>query len=364
MPTVCTVVGARPNYMKAGPLHAELRGLGLRQVLVHTGQHYGDAMSGVFFRQLGLPEPDHHLGVGSGSHAETTGRVMAAFERVLLADPPDLVVVVGDVDSTLAAALTARKLHIPVAHVEAGLRSFDETMPEEINRRLTDSLANLLFASEPSAMGNLRREGVDMDRARLTGDVMLESLDRHLESIRCACAAREHGVEPGGYALCTIHRPHNVDTPEALTEILNLLEMVEGPILLPLHPRTKNRLAAFDLDGRLAAIRHVRPVEPLPYLGFLDLMRSCRLLLSDSGSVQAEASWFDAPCLICRENTERPVYVEEGTTTLVGRDPDKLAGALRAVEAGTYKRSTPRVRELGRGVARSMAEGVAAFLGL
>jgi len=362
MKTVCSVVGARPNFMKVALLHRELAGQGLGHLLVHTGQHFDREMSQVFFNQLGLPEPDFHLGVGAGGHGEMTGRIMIAFEQVCLQRPLDMVVVVGDVNSTLAAALVARKLHIPVAHVESGLRSFDETMPEEINRRLTDCLSNLLFVSEPAGMRNLEREGMDMGRAHMVGDVMLETLGHFAQQAHEARPCREYGVDPGEYALCTLHRPSNVDDAAALGKCLGILESLGLPVLFPAHPRTMARLEAFGLLAGVRASGCIRLLPPLPYLEFLSLLRQCRVLCTDSGSVQSEAAFFDVPCLLLRETTERPVYVEHGTSTLVRRDVGAVAAAMQAIGEGRYKSATPEVAALGRNVAASIAAIIAASL--
>jgi UDP-N-acetylglucosamine 2-epimerase (non-hydrolysing) len=360
--TVCSVVGARPNFMKIALLHRELRRRGLEHRLVHTGQHYDDHMSRVFFEQLRLPRPDHNLGVGSGTHAEVTGKTMMAFERICLRERPDLVVVVGDVNSTLAAALAARKLDIPVAHVEAGLRSFDEGMPEEHNRRLTDCLSNLLFATEPSAMRNLEREGMDMRRAHLVGDAMLETLLASLDRLEDRAPWQDYGLEKKEYVLCTMHRPQNVDAPDALEELFGLLQQMPWPVLFPMHPRTRASVERAGLGERLQTLTGVRCVAPVSYLDFLCLMRECRMLFSDSGSVQSEAALFNVPCLSCRENTERPVYTEQGTTELVGRDADKVRCAVEAVRQGRFKTSTPVIRTLGQDVSARIAGQVHDFL--
>ncbi len=361
--TIVSVVGARPNFMKIAPLDRALKAYrGLDHCVVHTGQHYDANLSDVFFQQLGLPHPRRHLGVGSGGHGEMTGKIMIEFEKVCLDMKPDMVVVVGDVNSTIAAALTARKLCIPVAHVEAGLRSFDETMPEELNRRLTDCLSNLLFVSEPSGMENLAREGIDMTRAHLVGDIMLETLELFLPQIERMQAWNNYGLEPKEYALVTLHRPSNVDDPKALSELLDILGNMPFRKVFPIHPRTLNHLESFSLLNQFQELEDLKLLNPLPYLEFLSLMSQARLVLSDSGSVQSEASFFDAPCLVCRENTERPIYVEHGTCELVGRDKEKIRMLCRRIAEGTFRRSAPIVKELGRDVGNKTIKKIAEYL--
>ncbi len=354
---IVSVVGARPNFMKIAPLEKEFKKYELiRHVTVHTGQHYDKEMSDVFFQQLGLAPPEHHLGVGSGSHGEMTGRIMIEFEKVCQEVKPDMVVVVGDVNSTIAAALVARKIFIPVTHVEAGLRSFDESMPEEHNRRLTDCLSNLLFVSEPSGVENLRRECIDMSRVHLVGDIMLETLQMFLPGINEKKLWKAFGLETGSYALVTIHRPSNVDDPESLSDVIDILELLPYPVIFPIHPRTQKRLDEFGFRKRIEGVRNLTLVPPQPYIDFLSLMEGCVLILSDSGSVQSEASFFDVPCLVCRDNTERPIYLEQGTSALVGRDKRRVVSCLRRIEAGDYLKSSAVVKKLGTDVANKTAK--------
>jgi UDP-N-acetylglucosamine 2-epimerase (non-hydrolysing) len=361
---IVSVVGARPNFMKVAPIKRELCKHGRPEhLIVHTGQHYDKIMSDIFFEQLGLSEPDFHLGVGSGGHGEMTGKIMIEFEKVCLEIKPDLVIVVGDVNSTIAASLVARKLFIPVAHVEAGLRSFDETMPEEHNRRLTDHLSNLLFVSEPSGMENLQREGIDMSRALLVGDIMLETLNMFMPEVETQKTWEDFGLEMGNYALITLHRPSNVDTVHGLTELLRIFREIPRPMLFPMHPRTVNRIKEFNLTEEFESIDNLKIVPPAPYIQFLSLMMGSKLLLSDSGSVQAEAAAFDVPCLICRENTERPIYLEKGTSTLIGRDFEKAIECLNKIEQGSYKRSQPHVKNLGKDVASKTVSRILHYLG-
>jgi UDP-N-acetylglucosamine 2-epimerase (non-hydrolysing) len=360
---IMSVVGARPNFMKIAALDRELRKYDrIRHVIVHTGQHYDKALSQVFFDQLGLAEPDRHLGVGSGSHGEMTGKIMIEFEKVCQEIKPDIVVVVGDVNSTIAASLTARKLFIPVAHVEAGLRSFDETMPEELNRRLTDCLSNLLFVSEPAGLENLHREGIEMSRVHLVGDIMLETLQLFLGEIRIKKTWKNYGLGKASYALATIHRPSNVDDPKALNEIIDILEIVPVPIIFPVHPRTLSRLREFSSMERIQNLAHVRLVPPEPYLEFLSLMEGAAMVLSDSGSVQSEASFFDVPCLICRENTERPLYLEQGTCELVGRDKEAVKRLWADIEKGGYRKSTEVIKDVGFEVAHKTVQIMVNYL--
>lgn len=360
---ILSVVGARPNFMKVAALEKEFRNYpNLDHCIVHTGQHYDPEMSDVFFRQLSLSTPRWHLGVGSGNHGEMTGRIMIQFEKVCMEARPDMVVVVGDVNSTIAASLVARKMSIPVAHVEAGLRSFDESMPEELNRRLTDNLANLLFVSEPSGMENLAREGIDSGRMHLVGDIMLETLELFMEAVRERVRWETFGFKRGKYALVTLHRPSNVDSPEALGEIIEMLRMLEMPSVFPLHPRTMKRICEFDFNSAVKSIPDLVLIPPESYIDFLSLLEGASLILSDSGSVQAEASFFDTPCLVCRENTERPIYLEYGTSVLIGRDRNRLREQLVAIRAGDFKHSDAAVQQLGRGVAAKTVKTIDQFI--
>ena len=352
---VIHVVGTRPNFMKVGPIMVEMaRYEGIfHQILVHTGQHYDDGMSQVFFADLGLPPPDIYLNVGSGSHAEQTARVMLAFEPVLLEHNPALVLVVGDVNSTLACTLVASKLAVPVAHVEAGLRSFDRTMPEEINRMLTDQIADLLFTTERSARENLIREGVVEEKIHFVGNVMIDTLLRHRERALSLEVVEEYGLEPKGFALLTLHRPSNVDEPEVLSGLLDGLAEIQRriPIIFPAHPRTMERMREFGFGGRMTAMAALRVTEPLGYLKFMNLMANARLVLTDSGGIQEETTILGVPCLTLRENTERPVTVTQGTNTVVGCDPGRIVTEALAIVDGKSKAG--RVPELWDGQAAS-----------
>ena len=321
--SVTVVVGARPNFMKAAPVVAALRSDGADVQLVHTGQHYDIGMSDVFLTELGMPVPDVFLGVGSGTHGEQTARALQGVERVLLDRRPDMVVVPGDVNSTLAAALAAVKLDIPVAHLEAGLRSRDARMPEEHNRRLTDHLSTLLLTHSESAESNLRSEGI-VEGIRLVGNTMIDSLLLHLETARAAAPWAELDVEPGGYALVTLHRPALVDDPALLrATVEGLMALAEEvPVVFPVHPRTRQRIEAAGLETRLG---RVCLCPPLPYLAFLGLESEARVVLTDSGGVQEETSVLGVRCFTLRDTTERPITIELGTNTVIGARPERIA---------------------------------------
>jgi UDP-N-acetylglucosamine 2-epimerase (non-hydrolysing) len=340
------VVGARPNYMKIAPVMQALQPVAdVRQLLVNTGQHYDESMAGGFLKEFDLPRADHDLGVGSGSHAVQTAKVMTAFEEICLAERPDLVVVVGDVNSTMAASLVAAKLVIPLAHVEAGLRSFDRTMPEEINRIVTDRLADLLLTPSRDANENLRAEGTPEERIHLVGNVMIDTLRRHLPLARLERVRDRVPVGDGPYAVLTLHRPSSVDRLDTLREILSAVRVIATrmPVVFPVHPRTRQRLQEFQLAGELdGAIL----TEPLGYIDFLSLTSHARMILTDSGGLQEEATALGIPCLTLRENTERPVTVSEGTNRVVGT---RTADILSGFEAALGSRGSPRMPELWDG---------------
>jgi len=341
------VAGARPNFMKVAPILRVMkcRRGPLAARLVHTGQHYDQGMSDVFFRQLAIAEPDRHLGVGSGSHGAQTARILAAFEEHLVQTEPRSagVVVVGDVNSTMACALAAVKLRIPVAHVEAGLRSFDRDMPEEINRVVTDAVADLLLVSEPAGEENLRREGVAPERIVYVGNVMIDSLVRELPEARALGFAESLDLSPGTYCFVTLHRPSNVDDPARLTRTVRLLEWVAArmPVVFPMHPRTRARLEEAGLLTSLQAGSGVRCLEPVGYRESLGLMEASRLVLTDSGGIQEETSYLGVPCLTLRPNTERPVTVSLGSNTIVGDDPDSARTLITEIVDGRYKKGIP-----------------------
>jgi UDP-N-acetylglucosamine 2-epimerase (non-hydrolysing) len=321
--------------MKMAPVVLEMRRRGVDQFLVHTGQHYDANMSDVFFDELGMPRPDVHLGVGSGSHASQTAAVLAAFEATCVEQRPDLVVVAGDVNSTLAAALAASKLGIAVAHVEAGLRSFDRAMPEEINRVLTDHLSTLLFATEVDAIANLAAEGIKgAERVHHVGNCMVDTLLHHVESALSARPWERFDVEPSSYALLTLHRPSNVDDDATFRSLMGAINRVSGrlPVIFPVHPRTRDRLDRLGLARAPALVL----AEPLPYLAFLGMMARARCVLTDSGGVQEETTALGVPCLTLRANTERPITLQQGTNRLVGLDPQAIEAAIGSVLAGQW----------------------------
>jgi UDP-N-acetylglucosamine 2-epimerase (non-hydrolysing) len=330
------VAGARPNFMKVAPLLMAARRAGVMYRLVHTGQHYDADMSDRFFEELELPRPDAHLGVGSGSHAAQTARVMAAFDEEIAQHPADIVVVVGDVNSTLACALVAAKRNIPVAHVEAGLRSGDRRMPEEINRVLTDHLADWLFTTEESAAENLVAEGIPSSRIHFVGNVMIDTLLYHRQRASTRPVLGELALSPRGYALCTLHRPSNVDTPESALNTIAALREIAARIttVVPLHPRSKGRLQEFGLFDQLSRIERLIVTGPKGYLDFLALMNQARFVFTDSGGIQEETTALGVPCLTFRENTERPVTLTHGTNQLVGIDPSRIAEAVDRLLAG------------------------------
>ena len=306
--------------MKIAPLMAEFARRGdIRGYLVHTGQHYDKNMSKLFFDELGIPRPDVNLEVGSGSHAQQTAEIMKGFEPVLLERMPDYVVVVGDVNSTIACGLVAVKLGVRLAHVEAGLRSFDRTMPEEINRILTDQISDLLFVTEPSGVENLKREGIADSKVFLVGNVMIDTLQANRKKADKSSILQDLALEPKGYGVLTLHRPSNVDKPEVLAALLEAFDQIQRdmPLIFPVHPRTRKNLSRFGFDARLKEMPDFRLLEPLGYLDFLKLMAESRLVLTDSGGMQDETTILGVPCMTLRENTERPITVEQGTNRLV-----------------------------------------------
>lgn len=357
---ILNVCGARPNFMKVAPLmEAYRRHRHLAPRLIHTGQHYDDNMSGLFFQELGLPRPDINLGCGGGSHAAQTAEIMTRFEPIVLAERPDWVVVVGDVNSTLACALVSAKLGIRVAHVEAGLRSFDRTMPEEINRVLTDAISDLLFASEPSGQANLAREGHPPDRVHCVGNVMIDTLLRHLPRARqCPVHARLN-VAKGEYAVMTAHRPANVDHRPVLAGIVQAVRALQErmPVVFCLHPRTRQRAEQFGLLEALGHLAGVRLTEPLGYLEFLHLLAEAKVILTDSGGIQEEATVLRVPCLTLRDNTERPVTLTHGTNRLVGHEPGRILAGLDHLDELIQRGAEPPPLWDGRA-----AERIAAIL--
>lgn len=331
MKKIISVVGARPNFMKIAPLHRAF--LNHRSHIIHkichTGQHFDANMSAVFFDELGLPEPDFFLGVGGGGHAEQTGKVMIAFEKICLEEKPDLVVVVGDVNSTLAASLVAVKLGISVIHIESGLRSFDKNMPEEINRILTDSISDFLFVTEQSGLDNLLKEGVASEKIFFVGNTMIDNLVYSLPRIANSSIVKDSGLTPGNYAVATFHRPSNVDDDEKLRELLPGLNRLSEKIdiVFPMHPRTRKNLDKNNLIKEIGS--RITITNPLGYLDFMALVKNARLVLTDSGGIQEETTYLRKPCITLRDSTERPVTIDLGTNFLVGSD---IAEAIRTAE--------------------------------
>ena len=342
---ILLVAGARPNFMKIAPIVGQLRRQPDRftAVICHTGQHYDAAMSEIFFRQLGIPEPDIDLNVGSGSHAQQTAAVIARFEPVVLDARPDLVMVVGDVNSTVACALVASKLGIAVAHVEAGLRSFDRTMPEEINRVLTDQISDLLFITERTAEENLAREGIARAKVHFVGNVMIDTLLAHRDRAVAAFDASRNGLDPHGYALLTLHRPSNVDRADDFERLMQGIARVAGdlPVFFPVHPRTRPAVARSPIASGLVERGRLVLADPLGYLEFLGLMNAAAVVLTDSGGIQEETTVLGVPCLTLRENTERPVTVEQGTNQLVGTSPERIAAGWERVRSGGRRGGVP-----------------------
>jgi len=334
--TILNVVGARPNFMKIAPLMRAFRKRPeFRPVLVHTGQHYDERMSRLFFEQLGIPRPDVHLDVGSATHAVQTAEIMKRFEPVVEQYRPDVVLVVGDVNSTVACALVAVKLGVKVAHVEAGLRSFDRTMPEEVNRLLTDAISDFLFVTEPSGIRNLKHEGIPEEKIFFVGNVMIDTLLVNLEQARSSPILETLGLEARAYAALTLHRPGNVDDRDVFLRVFGAVRKIAEalPVVFPVHPRTRKNMVRFGMlkEEGDDALGGVRLVEPLGYLDFLKLMAEARLVLTDSGGIQEETTILKVPCLTLRETTERPVTVEVGCNEVVGTDPARILSAFRRV---------------------------------
>src|SRR6266581_4443883 len=337
---ILNIVGARPNLPKIAPLMREMqRHPEIEAILVHTGQHYDEKLSDIFFRQMGIPSPQVNLEVGSGSHASQTAEILKRIEPVLLERKPDVVLVVGDVNSTIAVSLAAAKLGIRVAHVEAGLRSFDRTMPEEINRILTDALADHLFVTEEDAIANLLKEGRPRDRIHLVGNVMIDALHQFLPLARKSNIGNELGLLNGDgfvpFAVLTLHRPSNVDSVQTLERLLSAIDEIaeELPVIFPVHPRTQERLK----EARVKHHPHLRLIPPVGYLDFLCLLHRSQFVLTDSGGIQEETTALGVPCLTLRENTERPITVTEGTNQLVGQDTKKIVNAAREIFGGKAK---------------------------
>lgn len=362
---ILCVAGARPNFVKIAPVIRALRArTEFDASLVHTGQHYDAALSDLFFRQLEIPRPDVNLGVGSASHAVQTAEIMRAFEPVVADRRPHAVLVVGDVNSTIACGLVAVKLGVRLVHVEAGLRSFDRTMPEEINRLLTDAISDVLFCTEESGVRNLRAEGIPPERIFLVGNVMIDTLLQHREKADRLPVLEEYGLQPGRYAVLTLHRPANVDDPLVLGGILDALEAIQRdlPILFPIHPRARKMLESSGLGSRASGMTNLRLLDPVGYLEFLKLMSCARIVLTDSGGIQEETTILGVPCLTLRDNTERPSTVEAGLNHIVGRQPARILAAYREVMAeGPRKAIAPPLWDghASERIAQILAENLA-----
>lgn len=345
---ILCVAGARPNFMKLGPLVAALeRDPDFSPFIVHTGQHYDDQMSGQFFRDLGLPDPKCNLSVGSGSQAQQTAEIMKRFEPVVLEEKPDAIVVVGDVNSTMACALVAKKLGVRVIHVEAGLRSFDREMPEEINRVVTDAISDLLLVTEESGCRNLIGEGVPRDRVFLVGNLMIDSLRAHMDRAKQSDVLSRLGAKPGAYGLVTLHRPSNVDDPGHLAEIMETLAVIAGELrlYLPVHPRTRARVEEYKIPVH----PHIHLTDPLGYVDFLWLMSNSSAVFTDSGGIQEETTVLGIPCLTLRDNTERPATIEEGTNILAGTHKGSILEAWRQLKQNPKRGRIPKYWDGGAG---------------
>ena len=351
------IAAARPNFMKVAPLYHALRATEWAEpILVHTGQHYDVNMSDVFFRDLQLPKPNHDLGVGSGSHGEQTGGVMIAYEKVCMEHRPDWIVVVGDVNSTAACAMVGAKLWIPVIHLEAGLRSGDRSMPEEINRLVTDAIADVLWTPSADADDNLRAEGVSADKIELIGNMMIDSFEMLRDKIEASNARSELGLTENGYVLVTLHRPSNVDALESLSPIVDQLVSISNdlPVVFVAHPRTIKGLEKFGLQEQLASAENFRLLEPLPYVQFMNVMTGARLVITDSGGLQEETTYLGIPCLTMRANTERPITISEGTNRLVRAD--NLAENVKRILTGDWPQGVCPPFWDGRTAERAVAD--------
>ncbi|MHB2153664.1 non-hydrolyzing UDP-N-acetylglucosamine 2-epimerase [Calditrichota bacterium GD2] len=338
---VINVVGARPNFMKIAPIQREMsKYSNIKPVLVHTGQHYDKRMSKLFFNDLQLPEPDIYLGVGSGTHAEQTAKIMTHFEKILNEEKPDLVLVVGDVNSTAACSMVAAKMNTKIAHVEAGLRSFDRTMPEEINRLVTDVLSDLLFVTEKSGLENLKREGIADHKVHFVGHVMIDSLIYFKPKADQSAILDELNLTPGEYGVITLHRPSNVDNKQNFEKLLNAFAQIEQrlPLIFPIHPRSQKMIDQFGLREEVEKMSNLRLLDPLGYLDFMKLLHNARLVLTDSGGIQEETTFLGIPCITMRENTERPITVEIGTNVLVGTDTQRIVLEAEKILDGNAKK--------------------------
>jgi len=341
---ILIVAGARPNFVKIAPLMREFKKhkRHFEVLLVHTGQHYDFEMSDVFFQNLRIPNPDIYLDVDSASHAIQTAKIMIAFESTVLEQKPDLIIVVGDVNSTLACSLVASKMNIEIAHVEAGLRSFDRTMPEEVNRMVTDSLSDYLFVSERSGLKNLKSEGVNSEKVYFVGNVMIDTLSDNLEIVDQSDILNKLRLTANEYSVLTLHRPSNVDSRETLTEVFDILTSIsrEIKIIYPIHPRTKKMIKEHNFSGRFKKLDNLLIVDPLGYIDFAKLVKESKFVITDSGGIQEESTFLRVPCLTMRENTERPITIEKGTNYLVGRDKTKILSCVKKILNGKSKKGS------------------------
>lgn len=355
-------MGARPNFMKLAPIQRELRRYkkDISHRIVHTGQHYDYELSRVFFKDLDLPEPDIYLGIGSSSHSDQTARIMQEFEKIVEAEKPDMVIVFGDINSTLACSIVCSKIHygsttIPVAHIEAGLRSYDNTMPEEINRVVTDNLSSLLFVTEKRGVDNLLKEGVSKKKIFLSGDTMIDSLIQHKSKFSRSGILKKYGLKKNSYILATIHRPVNTDKKENLEKIISIFEKIgseltafnpDVKIVFPVHPRTLKMINSFGLTSRLASISNLELKEPAGYTDFIKLLSECKAVITDSGGIQEEATFLRIPCLTLRDSFERPETLEIGTNTLCGLNETLVISKIREIFKGKYKKGKiPRLMD-------------------
>jgi UDP-N-acetylglucosamine 2-epimerase (non-hydrolysing) len=337
---ILLIVGARPNFMKVGPVFFALKNTPeFEPLLIHTGQHYDKNLSKIFFQELGFPEPDRYLGVGSGTHARQTARIMIEFEKVLFEEMPDLIMVAGDVNSTIACALDAAKLHIPVAHLEAGLRSFDMTMPEEINRILTDAISRILLTPSIDANENLLREGIPKERIFFVGNAMIDSLRKYEKLADQSVILEKLGLKNESYGVITLHRPSNVDIKDNLEKILSAFEIIEKslPLVFPIHPRARKQIESFGLLTKVESMKNLLLIDPVGYLDFLHLEKHAKIVLTDSGGIQEETTVLGIPCLTLRKNTERPITIKNGTNELVGTNPEKIIESTERILAGQHK---------------------------
>jgi len=336
---IAAVVGARPNFMKIAPILKEIEQYpGHGVVLVHTGQHYDIDMSKVFFDNFSIPEPDYNLGIGSGPHGEQTGKIMIEFEKVCIAEQPDIVLVVGDVNSTLAGAIVAKKLHIKVAHIESGLRSFDMHMPEEINRLLTDAVSDYLFVSEQVGIDNLRNEGISQEKQFLVGDIMIDALLLVMDKIKAKNQYREFSLEKNKYIVVTAHRPANVDDRDNLAGIIGALKQLDKkyPLVFPIHPRTKKNIEKFGFEKDIDQMKNLIITEPQDYISFMSLISDSKSVITDSGGLQSEAAYLGKPCITLRDTTEKPATIKCGSNRLVGNSADKVIEAVDDVLSGRW----------------------------